>query len=148
MVLAEPATTFSLPAISASKPCFATTAGSSFLLAPTLVSSISARWKKFVSVGPGISDVTVTPVSFSSLRSASANDCTNDFDALYTAWYVPGIMDAIEDVNSTRPEPRATMSGSTRLARCTVDVTLTAMTFSSSSSSVSGRSRRRCRGRR
>jgi hypothetical protein len=30
----------------------------------------------------GISDVTVTPVSFSSLRSASAKDCTNDFDAL------------------------------------------------------------------
>jgi len=35
-----------------------------------------------VSLGPGISDVTVTPVSFSSLRSASAKDCTNDFEAL------------------------------------------------------------------
>ena len=43
---------------------------------------MSARSKSFVSVGPGISDVIVTPLSYSSLRSASANDCTNDFEAL------------------------------------------------------------------
>jgi hypothetical protein len=35
-----------------------------------------------VSVGPGISEVIVTPLSFSSFLSASAKDCTNDFDAL------------------------------------------------------------------
>ncbi len=46
------------------------------------VSSISARWKKLVSVGPGISEVTVTAESFSSFCSASAKDCRNDFDAL------------------------------------------------------------------
>ena len=39
--------------------------------------------KKGVAVGPGINDVTVTPVSRISSWSASANDCTNDFDALY-----------------------------------------------------------------
>ena len=33
-------------------------------------------------VGPGISEVTVTPESLSSLRNAIANDRTNDFDAL------------------------------------------------------------------
>jgi hypothetical protein len=43
---------------------------------------MSARAKNSVSVGPGISELTVTPVSSSSLRRASANDCTNDFDAL------------------------------------------------------------------
>jgi hypothetical protein len=47
---------------------------------------MSARSKNSVSVGPGISAVTVTPVSLSSLPEASANDCTNDFDALYAAW--------------------------------------------------------------
>ena len=60
----------------------ATSAGSSFSPAPTFVSRMSARSKNSVSVGPGMSDVTVTPVSSSSLRSASAKDCTNDFDAL------------------------------------------------------------------
>src|SRR4051812_44765046 len=135
-VFTEPATTFCSPFIRASKPCLATCAGSSFELAPTLVSSISARWKKLVSVGPGMSAVIVTPVSASSVRSASAKDCTKDLEALYTAWYVPGIMDAIDDVNSTRPAPRAFMSGRMRFARCTVEVTLTSMTFSSSLSSV------------
>jgi hypothetical protein len=33
-------------------------------------------------VGPGISEVTVTPVSRSSSASASAKDCTKDFEAL------------------------------------------------------------------
>jgi hypothetical protein len=45
------------------------------------VSSMSARVKRSVSVGPGMSTVTVTPVSLSFSRSASANNCTNDFDA-------------------------------------------------------------------
>ena len=78
----DPATTRSLPAMSASKPYRATSAGSSLSEAPTFVSSMSARSKNTVSVGPGIREVTVTPVSLSSCRSASANDCTNDFDAL------------------------------------------------------------------
>ena len=43
-------------------------------------SVISARPKKFVSVGPGIGAVTVIAVSRNSSRSASANDWTNDFD--------------------------------------------------------------------
>jgi hypothetical protein len=47
----------------------------------TLVSSIPARSKNSVSVGPGISEVTVTPVSASSTRIPSANECTNAFDA-------------------------------------------------------------------
>ena len=42
--------------------------GSSFLShMPAFVSSMSARWKKFVSVGPGMSEVTVTPVSLRSI---------------------------------------------------------------------------------
>lgn len=63
----------------------------------------SARSKNSVSVGPGISEVTVTPVSFNSLRSASENDWMNDFDALYTAWNGPGMVEAIDEVNRTRP---------------------------------------------
>ncbi len=90
---------------------------------------MSARSKKLVSVGPGISAVIVTPVSLSSLRTASANDWTNAFEALYTAWNEPGIVEAIEEVNRTRPAPRSTISGSTRLARCTVELTLRSMMF-------------------
>src|SRR4051794_23878306 len=82
LVESECDTTRSSPFMSASKPSRATSAGSSCLPEPTFVSSMSARSKNSVSVGPGISDVTVTLVSFSSLRSARANDCTNDFDAL------------------------------------------------------------------
>ena len=77
-----PPTTRALPAIRASNPRSATWAGSSFSEAPTLVSSMSARWKNSVSVGPGINEVMVTSLSRSSLCSASANDCRNDFDAL------------------------------------------------------------------
>jgi hypothetical protein len=47
-----------------------------------LVSSIPARWKNSVSVAPGCSAVTVTPVSFNSLRIASAKLCTNALLAL------------------------------------------------------------------
>ena len=82
LVERDPATTFRSPDMSARKPCSATWAASSFSDAPTRVSSMSARWKKSVSVGPGISDVTVTPVSRSSSCRASANDCRNDFEAL------------------------------------------------------------------
>jgi len=82
LVFSECETTRSLPAISASNPSRATSAGSSLSLAATLVTSMSARSKNSVSVGPGISEVIVTPLSSSSLCSASAKDCTNDFDAL------------------------------------------------------------------
>ena len=63
----------------ASKPCSATLAGSSCIVAsePARVSSMSAREKKFVLVTPGIRDVTVTPLSSSSLRIASAKDWSN-----------------------------------------------------------------------
>jgi hypothetical protein len=37
--------------------------------------------KNAVSVGPGINEVTVTPVPSSSCRTASAKECTNAFDA-------------------------------------------------------------------
>ena len=74
-----PATTFSSPFMRASKPCSATLAGSSCIVAsePARVSSMSAREKKFVLVTPGIRDVTVTPLSSSSLRIASAKDWSN-----------------------------------------------------------------------
>src|SRR5688572_29762716 len=66
----QPVTTSPSPFIMASKPVFATSAGSSFFDCATLVSMRSARSKKSVSVAPGIRQVTVTPVSLSSLRSA------------------------------------------------------------------------------
>ena len=68
--------------MSASKPSRATSAGSSFSPAPTFVSSMSARSKNSVSVGPGMSRVMVTPVPFSSLRNARAKDWPKDFEAL------------------------------------------------------------------
>jgi len=52
-------------------------AGSSFFDCPTLVSSMSARAKKSVSVAPGIRQVTVTPLSFNSARSANENESMN-----------------------------------------------------------------------
>ena len=78
-----PATTFSSPSMSAWKPCSATLAGSSctFSLPPARVSVISARRKKFVCVTPGISAVTVTPVSLSSVRMDSAKDWSKAFVA-------------------------------------------------------------------
>ena len=50
-------------------------------LQPTFVSSIPARWKKFVSVGPGCSAVTVIPLSFSSCRRDCEKDNPNAFEA-------------------------------------------------------------------
>jgi hypothetical protein len=75
-------------------------------MAQSLVSSIPARSKKSVSVGPGISAVTMTPVSRNSWRTASAKEYRNAFEAAYVAWYGPGAVAAIEEVNSTRPPPR------------------------------------------
>lgn len=72
---------WSLPAIRASKPSLATSAGSSLLASAILVSSMPARSKKSVSVGPGWSAVTVTPVSLSSNRMAWANDCRKALEA-------------------------------------------------------------------
>jgi hypothetical protein len=69
-----PDTTSPPPFIMASKPILATSAGSSFLAVPTLVSSMSARSKKSVSVAPGIRQVTVTPDPLSSARSAKENE--------------------------------------------------------------------------
>lgn len=79
--MSDPATTWSLPAMSAANPALATSAGSVFGPAPVFVSSIPARSKKGVSVAPGWSAVMVTFVSLSSSRIASANDCTNALDA-------------------------------------------------------------------
>ena len=50
----HPATTSPAPRIIASNPVFATSAGSSFFIVPTLVSIISARSKNSVSVAPGM----------------------------------------------------------------------------------------------
>jgi hypothetical protein len=86
LVITEPATILALPSLSACSPCLATSSASSFLPRPTFVASIPARAKKFVSVGPGMRIVIVTPVSFSSSWSASAKDCRNDFEPLYTDW--------------------------------------------------------------
>lgn len=68
----QPLTTSASPVISAAKPIRATSAGSSYLAWPTLVSSMPARRKNSVAVAPGIRQVTVTPLSFSSSRSAAA----------------------------------------------------------------------------
>jgi hypothetical protein len=78
----EPPCTRSSPFIIPSNACSATCAGSSLSPEPTFVSSMSARSKNSVSVGPGMSEVTVTPVSESSSRMARANACVNDFEAL------------------------------------------------------------------
>ena len=78
----EPPRTFAPPSRRASTPCFTTVAGLSFDDEPTFVSSIAARWKKLVAVGPGISKVTVTPLSCISSWTASAKDCKNNFRAL------------------------------------------------------------------
>src|SRR5215207_7063705 len=82
LVFSDPATTLRSPSMRASKPCLATLTGSSLEPCPTRVSSMSALWKKLVSVGPGMSEVITTSVSLSSFCTASANDCRKDFDAL------------------------------------------------------------------
>ena len=78
----------------ASQPALATSAGSSFLACPTLVSSSSARWKNSVSVAPGLRQVTVTPLSLISSfeRRGEAVDerLRAVVDRLERAGHVPG----------------------------------------------------------
>jgi hypothetical protein len=64
----HPVTTSPSPRIIASKPVLATSSAACFFGVPTLVSSISARSKKSVSVAPGIRLVTVTPESLRCAR--------------------------------------------------------------------------------
>ena len=59
-------------------------------------------------------------------------------EAPYTASNGAGITAAMEEVNRMRPLPRAAMSLTTRLARCTVETTFRLMRLSSSFKSVSG----------
>ena len=65
-----PGETAPSPAFIAAQPAFAGTSGGSFLPDPALLSRAPARSQKSVSVTFGIRQVTVTPVSFSSLRRA------------------------------------------------------------------------------
>src|SRR5690606_8104660 len=86
----DPVRAFRSPLTIASYACSATRAGSSFLMVPIRVaSSMPARSKNSVSVGPGRKDVTVTPVSLTSSASAWAKDSTNAVEALYTGWKEP-----------------------------------------------------------
>ncbi len=80
----QPDAIAALPAISASQPSFATSAGSLlFGSAPTEVSSMSPRAKNSVSTGPGIRLVIVTPsASLSSFWIAATKLSTNDLVAL------------------------------------------------------------------
>ncbi|KOT33657.1 hypothetical protein ADK41_27760 [Streptomyces caelestis] len=83
LAFSDPVTDFLSPFTIAVNACSATCAGSSFFEAPIRVScAIPALRKKSVSVAPGMNDVIVTPVSRTSSPSASAKDCTNDFEAL------------------------------------------------------------------
>ena len=83
---------------------------------------MSARWKKLVSVGPGISEVIVTSVSLSSFCSASREATGRRTSRrCRRPGRRPGIVEAIDEVNSTRPSLRATMSARTSLARWTVE---------------------------
>src|SRR5207237_3821555 len=53
----QPATTWYWPFFIASQPSLATSAGEAFSSLPTFVSSMSARSKKWVSVAPGVREV-------------------------------------------------------------------------------------------
>src|SRR3954454_14423343 len=86
--------------------------------------------------GPGISEVTVTPVSFSSTRMPSAKECTNAFDAAYVEWYGPGVTAAMEEVTRMPPSPAATIARQASLARCTVERTLRSTNVRSSAKDV------------
>lgn len=68
-----PGETAPSPAFIAAQPAFAGASGGSFLPDPALLSRAPARSQKSVSVTFGIRQVTVTPVSFSSLRRAKLN---------------------------------------------------------------------------
>jgi hypothetical protein len=75
----------------------------------------SACSKKLVSVAPGCSTVTVTPVSLK--RSASPNDITNAFVAPYPAEYGFGDTLTLEPVMRISPGLRSTICGTMRFAR-------------------------------
>ena len=135
-----PATTFSSPFMRASKPCSATFAGSSCIDSsdPARVSSISARSEE---VRPRHArqkrcdgHAAVLQLAADGLGERLVEGLGGGVHGLVAA---PGWVAAIDEVTSTLPEPRSTMSGMIRLARCTVDVTLTAMTSSSLRRSVS-----------
>ncbi len=104
---------------------------------PITESSSRARRKKFVAVAPGINDVTVMPLSFSSDCSPAVKDCRNAFEALYTVWYGPGSVAATDEVTSTLPARAEAIASSTILARWTVPRTSRSTTSSSSVTSVS-----------
>ena len=56
-----------------------------------------------VDVGPGHTQVTLTPVSRNSYDTASESDRTNAFDAKYIAIYGPAIIEATEEMFNMRP---------------------------------------------
>jgi hypothetical protein len=76
----QPLTTSALPASIASNPSLATTAGSSLVSTPTLVSIRSARSKNSVSVAPGIRHVTVTPESGAKGPASTRDEPVIDLD--------------------------------------------------------------------
>src|SRR4051812_21519584 len=139
LVITEAGTTLRSPAIIASKPCRATSSAGSLGPRPIGVSSRSARSKNSVSVGPGISEVTVTAesLSFSSCCTASVSDCTKDLEALYTGWYAPGMVEAIDEVTRIRPESRPVISTSASFSSAAVETTFSCMISRSSAQSVS-----------
>jgi len=81
ILLRMPGTAAAFPDKRASKATLATTAGSAFRERPTHVSCIPARSYTPVSVTPGITQVTETPLSFNSYRSACVNEYKNAFEA-------------------------------------------------------------------
>src|SRR3546814_14168269 len=82
----------------AAYPAAATLAGSAFSSWPTFVSINSARSKNSVSVGQGIRQVTVPPVSFNSFRHAVLKLSTTALVPLYTACKEPGMNPALDTV--------------------------------------------------
>src|SRR4051794_14071295 len=139
LVITEAATTLRSPAIIASKPCRATSSAGSLGPRPIGVSSRSARSKNSVSVGPGISEVTVTAesLSFSSCCTASVSDCTKDLEALYTGWNAPGMVEAIDEGTRIRPEAPPVISTSASFSSAAVETTFSCMISRSSAQSVS-----------
>lgn len=79
-------TTWPSPLIVALSAAAAMLKAVSFLLVPILVSIMSARSKNSVSVAPGIRQVTLTPLFFSSWRRANENDSRSALVPFHTAW--------------------------------------------------------------
>ncbi|BAF39414.1 hypothetical protein BAD_0633 [Bifidobacterium adolescentis ATCC 15703] len=61
-------------------------------------------------VGPGHTQVTVTPVPRNSWATASDSERTNAFDAKYIAMYGPAIIEATDEIFKILPCPLARMS--------------------------------------